>query len=63
MYRFHLFGKFSNVKIKKELIILYLAGFMLAISTAFPAYINSNFIETFVATKYVGLFFVAANVI
>ncbi|MFA7365333.1 MAG: MFS transporter, partial [Patescibacteria group bacterium] len=41
----------------------YLAGFMLAISTAFPAYINSNFIETFVATKYVGLFFVAANVI
>lgn len=62
MYRFHLFGKISNIKIKKSLIVLYLAGFALAISTAFPAYINSSFLENFVNTKYVGLFFVAANI-
>lgn len=62
MYRFHLFGRISDVKIKKELAVLYLAGFMLALSTAFPAYINSNFIENFVSTKNVGLFFIAANV-
>jgi len=62
MYRFHLFGRISNFKIKKSLIILYLAGFTLAISTAFPAYINSSFIENFVNTKFVGLFFVAANI-
>jgi MFS family permease len=62
MYIFHLFGRISDVKIKKELVVLYLAGFMLSLSTAFPAYINSNFIENFVSTKNVGLFFIAANV-
>ena len=62
MYRFHLFGKISNFKIKKSLIILYLAGFVLALSSAFPAYINSSFIENFVDTRMVGLFFVAANI-
>ncbi len=62
MYRFHLFGRFSNLKIKKSLLVLYLAGFTLAISTAFPAYINSSFIENFVNARNVGLFFVAANI-
>jgi hypothetical protein len=63
MYRFHLSGKISDIKFNKNLIVLYAAGTALAVSTAFPAYINSSFIENFVDTKYVGLFFVAANIV
>lgn len=62
MYRFHLFGSISKLKINKNLTILYLAGFILAISSAVPAYINSSFIENFVSARYVGLFFIGANI-
>lgn len=51
-----------DLKIKKSLAVLYIAGFILAISTAFPAYINSNFIKNVVDIRYVGLFFVASNI-
>lgn len=62
MYRFHLFGKISNLKFNSKLLILYLAGFILIMATSLPAYINSSFLENFVGAKNVGFFFVAANI-
>ncbi len=46
-----------------RLLVLYLAGFILSISTNVTAYINSSFIEGFINLQYVGLFFVAANLV
>jgi len=45
-----------------RLLVLYLCGFILSISTNVTAYINSSFIEGFMDLQYVGLFFVAANI-
>lgn len=61
MYKLHLFGKFSGIQVAKNLAILYLAGLIVAFSTALPAYINSSFIESFVGAQYVGLLFALAN--
>ena len=44
------------------LFILYILGFLLAVSVALPAYIQSNFLGEFVSLKMVSWFFVAANV-
>lgn len=64
MYRFDLFfSKIYKSKKNKSLLILYIAGIFLAISSAIPAYINSSFIENSVSIRYVGLFFVIANTI
>ncbi len=46
-----------------RLLVLYLAGFILSISTNVAAYINSSFIEGFINLQYVGLFFIAANLV
>jgi predicted MFS family arabinose efflux permease len=62
MYRFHLFGKITNLKFNPSLMILYIAGFVLSLTSNFSAYINSSFIENVVRVEYVGLFFVAANI-
>lgn len=53
----------TSIKTRKSLWTLYLAGFVLAMSTSFPAFVNSSFIENFVSAKNVGLFFVAAHVV
>ncbi len=47
----------------RRLLILYLAGFILSIATNVTAYINSSFLETYVKLEYVGLFFVASNIV
>ena len=44
----------------KNLNILYFLAFILAVSTAFPSYIQSSFIEEFVGLQWVGLFFIGA---
>ena len=62
MNQFHLFGKISNIKINKNLMVLYLAGFVLVLTTSLPAYINSSFIEQSINIRYTGLFFVVANI-
>jgi len=49
------------MKNNRKLLILYIAGFALAIATAIPAYINSSFIEQFVSVQAVSWFFVGAN--
>lgn len=63
MYRYNHLGSFSNFKFNQSLIILYIAGFILAIATYVTAYINSSFIETFIGLRYTGLFFIAANIV
>jgi MFS family permease len=55
--------KEKKVKKKTSLFILYVASFILALSTAIPAYINSSFIESFVGVKYVGYFFIISNIL
>lgn len=57
--------KASSLKVgrKASLSILFVASFVLALSTAIPAYVNSSFVECFVEVKYVGLFFAAANIV
>lgn len=55
--------KNKHIRFKKNLMILYLAGFFLALANALPAYINSSMIEGVVNVKYVGFYFVSANII
>ena len=55
-----------SLKIRKKnnsrLVILYLLGFLLAISTALPAYIQSNFLGQFMSVSAVSLFFIIGNI-
>ena len=46
---------------RKQRLIMYLVGFILAISVALPAFIQSNFISQFISLELVSLFFVLAN--
>ncbi|MBU0598620.1 MFS transporter [Patescibacteria group bacterium] len=48
--------------IKRGLKILYFTGFVLAMSKAFPGYIQSTFLQGFVDVKWVGLFFIGSAV-
>jgi MFS family permease len=54
--------------VKKELrpprwplFVLYVIGFLLAISAALPTFIQSNFLQDFVSLRMVSVFFVLAN--
>lgn len=47
---------------RRSLRILYFLGFILALSTAIPTYIESNYIKEFVNAEKVGLFFIVANI-
>lgn len=44
----------------KGLKVLYLIGFLLSASVAFPGYIRSSFLEEFVDLKWIGLFFLGS---
>jgi len=44
-----------------RLIILYFLGLILAVSSALPAYIQSNFLNQFVSLEILSLFFIIAN--
>ncbi len=46
---------------RKVFIIIYLLGFLWAISTALPSYIHSSFLEQFVSLRYVGLYITLAT--
>lgn len=48
---------------KKNLSVLYFLAFILAVSAAFTAYIQSSFIKEFVGLEWVGLFFIGAMVV
>ncbi|MFA5023890.1 MAG: MFS transporter [Patescibacteria group bacterium] len=50
-------------KNRLPLLILYFLGFLLAVSNALPAYIQSNFLRQFVSLNLVSLFFVVANLL
>ncbi|MFA6994804.1 MAG: MFS transporter [Patescibacteria group bacterium] len=52
----------NNNKNPKRLTSFYFLGLLLAISSALPAYIQSNFLGQFMDIKTVSLFFIIANV-
>ncbi len=47
---------------KQNLAIIYALGLIVAISTALPSYIQSNYLNQFVGLKTVSLFFIVANI-
>ena len=54
--------KNKTTKTKKQnLKVLYFLGFLMAISSAIPAYIQSNFLKQFVSLQTLSLFFILAN--
>lgn len=53
--------KKKEFKKRLSLIILYFIGLLLAVSSALPAYIQSNFLNEFVSLRTLGLFFILAN--
>lgn len=55
--------KKNNVTSNTSLIILYFSGLILAISSALPAYIQSNFLNKFVSLQILSLFFISANIL
>jgi MFS family permease len=55
-------SKVQTAKNNKNLNILYFLGFILAISTALPSYIQSNFLKQFVSLNVLSLFFIIANI-
>lgn len=53
--------KKNSKKNKRNLLTLYFLGFLLAVSTALPAYIQSNFLRQFVSLNTVSCFMIIAN--
>lgn len=53
--------KINKTNSEISLIILYFSGLILAVSSALPAYIQSNFLNRFVDLETVSLFFISAN--
>lgn len=51
----------KEFKKRLSLIILYFLGLLLALSSALPAYIQSNFLNEFVSLKTLAIFFILAN--
>lgn len=51
----------KEFKKRLNLIILYFLGLLLAISSALPAYIQSNFLNEFVSLRTLSVFFILAN--
>ena len=46
-----------------SLLILYFIGFLIAVSSALPAYIQSNFLNQYISLSAIGVFFIVANTI
>lgn len=59
MFRF----LFKKVNKKKNLILLYALGAILAVANALPAYIQSNFLGTMFSLTWVSIFFATANLV
>lgn len=53
--------KKKTFKSRFSLIILYFLGLLLAVSSALPAYLQSNFLNEFVSLESLGYFFIIAN--
>lgn len=57
------FGLYKRVNKKKNLLILYFLGTILAVANALPTYIQSNFLGNFLSLSWVSIFFASANFI
>ena len=55
--------KKTSEKTRKNLTTLYFLGLLLAVSTALPAYIQSNFLRQFMSLNTVSLFMITANLV
>lgn len=55
-------NKVQAKKNKNNLNVLYFLAFILAVSTALPAYIQSNFLKQYVSIGMLSLFFIIANI-
>lgn len=51
----------NSKKNRRRLLVLYFLGLLLAVSTALPAYIQSNFLRQFVSLNTISLFMMIAN--
>ncbi|MFA6194557.1 MAG: MFS transporter [Patescibacteria group bacterium] len=47
---------------RQRLLVLYFLGLLLAVSTALPAYIQSNFLRQFISLNTISLFLIIANI-
>ena len=54
---------FNRVNKRKNLVLLYLLGLILAIANDLPAYIQSNFLGQIFSLSWVSIFFASANLI
>ena len=48
---------------KSTLFVLYIVGFIFALTSAIPAYINSSFLESLTNEQAVGLFYIAGSIL
>lgn len=55
------FNLFHRADRKKNLLLLYLLGAILAVANALPAYIQSNFLGQILSLSWVSIFFASAN--
>ncbi len=59
--------EYKDIMIRKEryryLFLLFVTSFILAVSVALVAYIQSSLLETFISEKFLGLIFVLANLL
>ncbi len=58
-----IFGLLSKADRKKNLIILYILGAILAMANALPAYVQSNFLGQIMSLSWVSIFFATANLV
>ncbi|MDA3802414.1 MAG: MFS transporter [Patescibacteria group bacterium] len=54
-------NKDKKFNLNKSLVILYILCFFIALASALPTYINSNFLSSFVSLQTISIFFVIAN--
>ncbi len=55
------FNLFNRANRKKNLLLLYLLGGILAVANALPAYIQSNFLGQILSVSWISIFFAGAN--
>jgi len=53
----------KKVNFKKSIIILYFLGLLLALASALPTYVHSNFLSEFVSLQTISFYFITANFI
>ncbi len=53
----------KKINFKKSIVTLYFLGLLLALASALPTYVHSNFLSEFVSLQTISLYFIIANFI